>query len=110
MPIVACPNCDRALRISARHAGLDLKCPACGASFAAEEPEEEYAPRRKKRGNGWSAWVVVVMIFLTILIPLVGIVLGAIDMGREGTRRVQGAVFLAIGLVMGLVYAVSMMG
>lgn len=66
--------------------------------------------RPRRHPPAWSGWVVAAMIILTIAIPLVGIILGVIDMGSEGPRKRQGAAFLAVGLVMIAVYAVVLAG
>ena len=78
--------------------------------YLEEDTDRDNRPRRRHHPKAWSAWVVVAMILLTILIPLLGIILGIIDMANEGPRRVQGAAFLALGLVMCLVYAVAYLG
>ena len=78
--------------------------------YPVDDKERDKRPRRRRPPKAWPAWVVVAMILLTIFIPLLGIILGIIDMANEGPRRVQGAAFLAVGLVMCLVYAVAYLG
>ena len=65
---------------------------------------------RPRQAKAWGPAVVVVMVVLTILIPILGIVLGIIDMSSPGPRRGQGAAFLAVGLVMMVIYALALVG
>jgi len=51
--------------------------------------------------------MMLLMAFLTLLIPLIGIVLGIIDLTHEGKRKTQGAVLLALGIGMTLVHVIS---
>jgi hypothetical protein len=50
MPIkITCPNCDSAVRVADKYAGLKVKCPACQGAIAvpaqvAQQPESKEAP------------------------------------------------------------------
>lgn len=43
MPIIACPQCQRKLRVGDEHSGRVVQCPACEAQFTAELPIEPAA-------------------------------------------------------------------
>jgi hypothetical protein len=114
-----CPTCGITLKAPDGSSGRHGRC-SCGSVFSIprdlgsesapldldEDDYEPYRPRRRT-AKAWSGWVVVAMLLLTIMIPLVGIILGTIDMVNEGPRRIQGAAFLACGLVMTIAYAIG---
>lgn len=72
-----------------------------------DEEEEDYRPRRRRRkkSDAWGAGEMTLFIILTVFIPLVGIIVGAIDLGSGGSRRrSQGGILLGLGIVMVFVH------
>jgi DNA-directed RNA polymerase subunit RPC12/RpoP len=113
-----CPACGRQLRGSPGREGTRSTCPACGQTVELVLPVEEAdpdegddyrPPRRQHRQNeAWGCWVVGIVVLLTMLIPLVGIVLGIMDMGSDGPRKRQGIAFLAVALFSMFLYSLAL--
>lgn len=71
-------------------------------------PDDTEAIPRKKRKQTSGDFLFVCLLIVTIFIPLVGIIVGAVDYGRGGRRGRQGAAMLAVGLVLAVVYTIAM--
>lgn len=62
----------------------------------------------RERSDGWGGGELALFIATTVLIPLVGIIMGVIDLSNGGPRRrTQGGILLGFGVFMILVYVVG---
>lgn len=66
-------------------------------------------PRRRRDDDAWGGCMIVLMVILSLGIPLLGIILGIMDMGSNSPKkRQQGMAFIAVGLVSMLVYGLAL--
>lgn len=69
------------------------------------ETQSRHVPSLRKRG-GFDVLLMLGLVLATLLIPLVGLITGFLDLtSKSQRRRSQGLAFLALGLVMCVLYA-----
>lgn len=61
----------------------------------------------KASGEKWGTGAMVALVIGSIIIPLIGIIFGIIGLTKE-EKREQGVTLLVIGIIMVIVYMVSM--
>lgn len=82
-----CPHCDKKLD------GSPLKCPYCGTDLSRKSTNRYYAVNRgsNKGGN-------VGIYILSVLIPLVGLIIGAIWLSSDDKKE-EGGTAIALAVV-----------
>ena len=109
----SCPKCDTVFSVPDKRAGMRCKCPKCQNVLRVPEPLYAEVPKpNPRRETPLSYWAYVSGALGLLCLPpmgLVGIVLGAIGLNREGNNGYAwrgiilgtGAVVLwGIGLLM----------
>lgn len=100
-----CSGCGVELLTKPGRNGDKVVCPVCKYRVRLMIPPDMSAGRRNTDQDN-DGCLVFGLIVTTMIIPLVGIVVGATDLGSNNKRRQrQGMVFLVVGLIWALIYA-----
>ena len=92
-----CPNCGTKIEDGVRF------CPNCGAKIeeAILPPEDEDGKLgllTPQKNQSWNTWMMTFLIIVSILIPLIGIIIGLVNKNKEGKEK-QAKTILITSLV-----------
>lgn len=112
MPDFRCPSCDCVIEFDDDVAGQKEDCPACGNVVRWGERIRRARVRHKVTlfDSVFDALMLCSLVLLTLVIPLVGLIVGAIALAsRSGAKRSQGFALIVVGVVAMLIHAAAWM-
>ena len=103
--IQTCPNCHEQVSAQARN------CPHCGHALrgAGASRTAVVNDHHSSKSDAWSGWTLFLLFALTLFIPIVGIVVGAMNMSNRD-RKDQAKILLVFGLFATLFSALAFLG